>query len=137
MLGPGTLRLLDDLSDRAEQAFPEGGLLYKYTEASRRARIRFPNEFRTDSTDKLTESDLERVAVFICNTEGRLGVAKPDPGSVALASQLMTNLYADLEPSVVGVTVDDDSGHSWGISIHLLRDRDHRYSCLELWASID
>ena len=137
MLGPKTLRLLDDLSERSGREFTEGGLLYKYIEASRRARSRFTEEFPTGSANRLTESDLETVALFICRTEGRPAATHSDSESLALASLLMNGLYTDLEPSVVSVMIDDESGHSWGISIHLQRERDSRYFCLELWASVD
>lgn len=71
MLSAGTLHLLEQLSARSEAAYPEGGLLYTYTEKSRRAVTHFPGVFPAGSGNRLSESELERLAMFIRMADGR------------------------------------------------------------------
>ena len=137
MLNLATVRTLENLAQRSHVLYPEGGLLYTFTEAAGQAHTMFPKQLTERRAARLTEDDRARLAIVICKALGNPGCAEADDESLAIADALMQRLREDLEFTSVGTVADDSDDYCWGSTIHMARESDNRYFSLGLWGSID
>jgi hypothetical protein len=137
MLAAATVRTLEELAQRSHASYPQGGLLYTFTEAANQAHCRFPQKLADRRAAHLTEDDRAQLGLVICKALGNFSCAKADVDSLAIADDLMQRLRRDLEFTSVGAVVDDDDDYCWGSTIHMARETDNRYFSLCLWGSID
>src|SRR5438067_5468795 len=106
MLSAATVRTLEDLAQRSHASYPEGGLLYTFTEASNQAHIMFPKPLAERRAAQLIEDDRAQLAIVICKALGNAGCAKADDESLAIADDLLQRLRGDLEFTSVVAVVD-------------------------------
>ena len=137
MLSTDTVRTLEDLAQRSHASYPEGGLLYTFTEAANQAHSMFPQKLAARRAAHLTEDDHAQLALVICKALGNPGCAEADAESLAIADDFMQRLRGDLEFTNIGAVVDDYDDYCWGSTIHMARETDNRYFSLCLWGSID
>jgi hypothetical protein len=137
MLGTATVRTLEDLAQRSHASYPEGGLLYTFTEAANQAHSKFPKNLAERRAAHLIEDDRAQLAIVICKAVGNTGCAEADDESLAIADDLIQRLGEDLQFTSVGTVADDYDDYCWGATIHMARATDNRYFSLCLWGSID
>jgi hypothetical protein len=137
MLSAATVRTLEDLAELSHASYPEGGLLYTFTEAANQAHGMFPKNLAGRSAAHLTEDDRAQLALVISKALGNPGCIEADDESLAIADDLMQRLGGDLEFTRVGTVIDDYDDYCWGSTIHMARETDNRYFSLCLWGSID
>ena len=66
MLSATTVRTLEDLAQWSHASYPDGGLLYTFTEAANQAHIMFPKQLAERRAAQLTEDDRAQLAIVIC-----------------------------------------------------------------------
>ena len=137
MLSAATVRMLEELAQRSHTSYPEGGLLYTFTEAANQAHIMFPKRLAGCRVARLTEDDRAQLAIVICKALGNPGCAEANDVSLEIADDLMQRLRGDLEFTRVGTVADDYDDCCWGATVHMARELDNRYFSLGLWGSID
>lgn len=137
MLSAATVRTLEHLVQRSDASYPEGGLLYTFTEAANQAHTLFPKHLEERGAPQLTADDRTQLATLICKALGNPGCTEADDESLAIADDLMKRLRGDLEFTGVGTDADDYDDYCWGATIHMARATDNRYFSLYLWGSID
>jgi hypothetical protein len=137
MLGTATLRALEDFARRSHEAYPEGGLIYTFTEAASQAHSLLLGEFSTRGAAKLPDDELAQLALVIGRSLGGFDLTSADGHSLTIAGELMDQLQADLEFDVVGAIADDYDVYCWGCTIHMARTSNNRYFSLMLWGSHD
>lgn len=129
--------MLEDFAWQSHEAYPEGGLIYTYTEAAYQAHCKFPKEFSVRTVTKLPENELAQVALVIGRSLGGFALTSADTNSLTIAQDLMKMLQINLEFDSVAVISEDYDVYCWGATIHMLRQKDNRYFSLELWGSHD
>lgn len=137
MLSAATVRMLEDLAQRSHASYPEGGLLYTFTEAANQAHTLFPKHLTELRAAQLPKNDRAQLAIVICKALGNPGCANPDDEALTIVDDLMQRIGGDLEFTSVGAVADASDDYCWGSTIHMARDADNRYFSLCLWGSID
>ena len=137
MLSANTVQKLEDLAQRSHVSYPEGGLLYTFTEAANQAHCMFPKQLAGLRAARLIDGDRTQLAIVICKSLGDPGCTKADIKSLAIADDLLQRIVEDLECTSVGILPDGDDDYCWGATIHMARETDNRYFSLRLWGSID
>lgn len=127
-----SLVVLEELVGGAHLAYPEGGLLYTYTEAANQAHFRMP------PTAASTLSSLERKAFsqFLQASQGDYTRDEPSNEFVAVELNLMNALRADTAFDEVSCA-HEDGGTDIRFQVFMARRSDNRYFSLDLWWSID
>ena len=136
MLSAATVAMLEDLARRSHACFPEGGLLYTFTEAANQAHTKFPREFAKRRTSQLLPAEFARLVMVLNRALGNLAGDLAEAEVRALTETLWQNLQRDLAFTSSGLN-DEHNDYSWEATIHLARDMDNRYFSLNLWASVD
>lgn len=137
MLSEATVRTLDELARRSRAAYPEGGLLYTFTEAADQSHSMFPSQLAERYSAQLTEDGRAMLAVVLGKALGHPACTEADGESLTLADDLVERLRGDLAFTSVGAVADEDDDYSWGTTIHMARESDNRHFSLNLWGSID
>lgn len=132
MLSPPTLALLEELQARSHAAYPEGGLLYTYTEAANQAHFRYS----TTDCGALPEIGLMELARFLQSSQGDYFNETAAPSFVSLAQQLLACLSSDLKFEEISWSMED-GGHDMNGRLNMARRTDNRFFGLELMWSID
>lgn len=131
MLSSSTLEFLETLCRTSHEAYPEGGILWTYTEAANQAhsRIHDPRVPWGEGAPSI-----ERLGGWLqvpLGDWGREGIRQDE-----LAQKLLAHLHDDLAPDQADLLLEDD-GTSSTARIRLARASDNRYFELELWWSLD
>jgi hypothetical protein len=134
MLSPPTLSFLAELQEKSHAAYPEGGLLYTYVEASNQAHFRFPTSNAASSS--LSSDELDSLGRFLQASQGDyLSQSVGSPFKLA-AQRLVERLRNDVEFDEVSCLLED-GGHDMEAKLKMARRSDNRFFGLELWWSID
>jgi hypothetical protein len=134
MLSKGTLALLQNMQDLSHAEYPEGGLLYTYTEAANQAQSRMSKTGQRSVSDV----QLREFAHFLQVAHGHYGVMleQVSDAFVKTAHELIQALCSDLEFNEIDV-VFEDCGTDMAATLLMARRSDNRHFSLWLWWSID
>lgn len=127
-----SLTILDKLVHGAHIAYPEGGLLYTYTEAANQAHFLMPQA----EASRLSSLEQKAFARFLQASQGDYIETEPSKVFVIAELDLMTALHADIGFDEVTCETED-GGTDMRFQIFMVRRPDNRYFSLDLWWSID
>lgn len=127
-----SLVALEELVCGAHLAYPEGGLLYTYTEAANQAHFRMP----LAAASALSSLERKVFSRFLQASQGDYTETEPSRAFVAVESDLMNALRADTGFDEVSCT-HEDGGTDMRFQVFMARRSDNRYFSLDLWWSID
>lgn len=134
MLSHSTLSFLSELQEKSHTAYPEGGLLYTFVEASNQAHSRYPTGNVASSAQP--SSELKNLSLFLQASQGDY-LSKPvTPYFVVAAQQLIEHLRSDLKFDEMSCQLED-GGHDMNAKLKMARRTDNLFFGLELWWSID
>lgn len=134
MLSQPTLSFLSQLQEKSHLAYPEGGLLYTYVEASNQAHSRYPAGSGSSTT--LSHEGFNELGRFLQASQGGYLSEAAAPAFFESAQQLMEHLRTDLMFDEVSCFLED-GGHDMEAKLKMARRSDNRFFELELWWSID
>ena len=134
MLSRGTLELLQNMQDLSHAEYPEGGLLYTYTEAANQAHSKMSKTGQSSVSDV----QLREFAQFLQVAHGHYGVMLEEVSDafVMTSHELIQALCSDLEFNEIDV-VFEDCGTDMAATLSMARRSDNRHFSLWLWWSID
>lgn len=134
MLGSTTLELLQKMQDVSHSAYPEGGLLYTYTEAANQAH----SSMLKSGQRSLDLEQVREFARFIQAAHGHCGVSLNEVSEdfVRVSVGLIQALKADLTFDEIDI-IFEDCGTDMGATLSMARHADNRFFSLWLWWSID
>ena len=134
MLSEGTLELLQSMQDLSHAEYPEGGLLYTYSEAANQAH----SKMSATGQSSVSDAQLRDFAHFLQVAHGHYGVKleQVSDAFVKTSHGLTQALYSDLEFNEVEV-VFEDCGTDMAATFSMARRSDNRHFSLWLWWSID
>jgi hypothetical protein len=132
MLSRATLELLERMQDISHSAYPEGGLLYTYTEAANQAHTAMPDAAQRSLSDTQSR-DLAR---FLQCAHGNYGIEEVSEDFVNKSRELVYVLMSDLRFDEINV-VFENCGTDMEASLSMARRSDNRYFSLWLWWSVD
>lgn len=134
MLSHSTLSFLSELQEKSHTAYPEGGMLYTFVEASNQAHSRYPSS--NDASPAPSLSELKNLSLFLQASQGEY-LSKPVATHfVVAAQQLIEHLRADLNFDEMCCQTEN-GGHDMEFKLKMARRTDNRFFELELWWSID
>lgn len=134
MLSHFTLSFLSELQEKSHTAYPEGGLLYTFVEASNQAHSRYPPG--NDASSAQASSALKCLSLFLQASQGDCLSKTVASHFVVAAQQLIEHLRADLNFDEMCCQFED-GGHDMEAKLKMARRTDNRFFELELWWSID
>jgi hypothetical protein len=134
MLSHSTLKFLANLQEKSHAAYPDGGLLYTYTEASNQAHFRYPVNIA--ASENLSSSEHNELARFLQASQGDYLSKSIEPTFALAAKRLMDLLQEDVKFDEVSCVLQD-GGHDMRVNLKAARRSDNRYFELDLWWSID
>ncbi|WGG48124.1 hypothetical protein [Rugamonas sp. DEMB1] len=134
MLSRGTLELLQKMQDLSHAEYPEGGLLYTYTEAANQAHSKMSKTGHSSFPD----AQLREFAQFLQVAHGHYGVMLEQVSDVFVKTsrELIQALCSDLKFDEIDV-VFEDCGTDMATTLSMARRSDNRHFSLWLWWSID
>jgi hypothetical protein len=134
MLSLPTLSFLAELQGKSHTAYPEGGLLYTYVEASNQAHSRYPASDTASS--KLSPTEFKELGRFLQAAQGDYLSKTVAPIFEMAAQRLMEHLREDVRFDEVSCVLED-CGHDMEAKVKMARRSDNCFIELELWWSID
>ncbi len=134
MLSLPTLSFLADLQEKSHAAYPEGGLLFTYIEASRQAHFRYPVGNIVSAS--LSPRELKDLGRFLQASQGDYLSESVGASFVFAAQRLMECLRNDLRFDEICCLFQDESP-DMEAKLNMVRRSDNCFFALELWWSID
>lgn len=134
MLSKETLDLLQAMQDISHAEYPEGGLLYTYSEAANQAHARMSTSGRSSVCD----AQLREFAQFLQVAHGHYGITleQVSDAFVKISQELIQALSSDLGFNEIELVLED-CGTDIAVTFSMARRSDNRYFSLWLWWSID
>lgn len=134
MLSKGTLELLQNMQDLSHAEYPEGGLLYTYSEAANQAH----SKMSTTGQSSVSDAQLLKFSQFLQVAHGHYGIMleQVSDAFVKTSHELIQALFSDLGFNEIELVLED-CGTDMAATFSMARRSDNRHFSLWLWWSID